>query len=80
MPYRIEALQSLPRGQRPGPDTPVETVAFRWQPEDVFRITYHYLLARHWVRIVDAESGQHVSGPFNPARVAPRPEAILPPV
>lgn len=78
MQYRIEALQSLPSGQIPGPDTPVETVSFRWQPEEVRRATYHYLLTRHWVRVIDVESGQPVSGPFNPASAPPRPEAILP--
>jgi hypothetical protein len=78
MYYRIEALQSSYDVRQYNPDDKVVDFTRSRRRGDVIRAAYRFLLAGHWVRIVNDRDGGLVSGPFDPLRGLLRPDKILP--
>jgi hypothetical protein len=78
MYYRIEALQSSYDVCQYDPNDEVVDFTRSRRRGDVLRATYRFLLAGHWVRIVNDSNDRLVSGPFDPRLKLPCPDAILP--
>ena len=76
--YKVEALQGLFGACEYDPRGPVLTFVRTRRRADVCRTTYRFLLAGHWVRIVDDRNDQLLSGPFNPKLKLPLPDSVLP--
>jgi hypothetical protein len=78
MHYRIEALRSSYDVRKYNPDDEVVQFTRSQRHGEVYRATYRFLLAGHWVRIVNDHTDRLVSGPFDPLRGRPRTDKILP--
>ena len=78
MYYEVQALHSPFEVCEYDPHSPVVTFMRSRRRADVCRTTYRFLLMGHWVRVVDSQNDLLLSGPFNPRRRLPHPEAVLP--
>jgi len=68
--YTVEAVQTFPGTHKYDPNGEVVMATRSRRHGDVCRAIYHYLLAGHWVRVLN-DNDQLVGGPFRPGAVLP---------
>jgi len=68
--YKVEAIRSFSGSHEYDPNGEVVMTTRSRRHGDVCRAIYHYLLAGHWVRILD-DDNHLVGGPFHPGAVLP---------